>query len=200
MAIGWGIVTVVRADDAAADHPAGTPLAPSNDGHGDQAGGGNGGTADDHGESGHGSVDYNKPPLEPHIPLFIWSLVTFLVFLFLAKKLAWLPMIEGLNARESRVNRALAEAEAARIEALKLLEDHKAHLDEITEQVKEIIAQARTDAEQEKARIITEAEAETVAMRDAAIADIHEAREQALSGMDERIGNQVDMATRHVLG
>lgn len=81
-----------------------------------------------------------------------------------------------------------------------MLADHKAHLDGVTEQVKEIIAKARSEAEQEKLRIVAEAEAEATAMRDRAIADIHAAREEALSGLDERIDAQVELASRHVLG
>jgi F-type H+-transporting ATPase subunit b len=151
-----------------------------------------------HAEGEH--VDYNRPPLTPHIPLLVWSLVVFGLFLLAARKLAWAPLIRGLDSREARVNRALAAAEQARIDAAKLLADHKAHLDRVTEEVKEIIAKARTDAEHEKLRIIAEAEAEATAMRDQAIADIHAAREQALSGLDERIDAQVELASRHVLG
>lgn len=151
-----------------------------------------------HAEGEH--VDYNRPPLTPHIPLLIWSLVVFGLFLLAARKLAWAPLIRGLDSREARVNRALAEAEQARIAATKLLADHKAHLDRVTEEVKEIIARARTEAEHEKLRIIAEAEVEATAMRDRAIADIHAAREQALSGLDERIDAQVELASRHVLG
>lgn len=145
-------------------------------------------------------VDYNRPPLTPHIPLLIWSLVVFGLFLLAARKLAWVPLIQGLDSREARVNRALAEAEQARIDATKLLADHKAHLDRVTEEVQAIIAKARTDAEHEKLRIISEAEVEATALRDQAIADIHAAREEALAGLDERIDAQVELASRHVLG
>jgi F-type H+-transporting ATPase subunit b len=145
-------------------------------------------------------VDYNRPPLTPHIPLLVWSLVVFGLFLLAARKLAWTPLIRGLDSREARVNRALAEAEQARIDATKLLADHKAHLDRVTEEVQAIIAKARTDAEHEKLRIISEAEVEATALRDQAIADIHAAREEALAGLDERIDAQVELASRHVLG
>lgn len=182
--------------DEALEHPVEEALeAHGGDGHGheDEA----------HGAAGHGGeghVDYNQPPLDVHIPLLVWSLIVFGVFLLVAKKLAWRPLIDGLDARESRVNRALAEAEAARVDAKKLLDDHKAHLDQVTEQVKEIIAKARVEAEQEKMRIVSEAETEATAMRDQAIADIHAAREEALAGLDERIDSQVELASRHVLG
>lgn len=184
-------------DDAAQEHPAAGSQA-DQDLHADLGDG-----ADEHGDAAHGGeehVDYNFPPLIPQIPLLIWSLVVFGLFLVLAKKLAWVPLIQGLDSREARVNRALAEAEQARIAARQMLDDHKAHLDRVTDEVKEIIARARGEAEQEKLRIVAEAEAEATAIRDQAIADIHAAREQAFSGLDERIDAQVDLASRHVLG
>jgi len=199
-AMGVGGSAVVRADDAHAaadDHD-----------HGDHAHGGVDGEADHpageephetHGDDGH-AVDYNKPPLEVDPRLLVWSLVVFLGFVFLAKRMAWVPLIEGLDARESRVNRALADAEAARVQALALLDEHKARMDQVTEEVKEIIAKSRTEAEAEKTRVIAEAEQEATEMRDQAIADIQSAREEALSGVDGQIDSQVEMARKHVLG
>src|SRR5262245_29706434 len=55
------------------------------------------------------------------IYLATWSLVTFLVFLFVLRKYAWGPLIEGLNKRETGVLDNIAGAEAARIKAEKLL-------------------------------------------------------------------------------
>jgi F-type H+-transporting ATPase subunit b len=189
-----------RGDD---EHDADHASAPHDDsaGHAD-AGHNAAAHGDEHGDAGH-HPDTSQPPIEPNrqmAELFVFSLVFFCLYLVVAKKFAWLPLIGGLDAREARVNRALAEAEAARMEATKLLADHQKHLDEVTEEVKAIIAKARTDAEQEKLRIVEEAEAETTAMRDRAIADIYAAREQALTGLDEQIESQVAAATEHVLG
>ncbi len=153
-----------------------------------------------HGEEGHGGVDYNAVPLIFEPKLFVWSLGLFLAFLFVARKVAWGPMIQGLDAREARVNQALHDAEAARVEAAKLLADHDARMDQVQDEVKEIVAAARVEAEAEKARIIAEADTEATALRDKAIADIEAAHRQAADELDSQIGQQVAMATEHVLG
>jgi F-type H+-transporting ATPase subunit b len=190
-------VTGVRADDGAgiadvAEHAGGAEdhHAPVDHAAGDGA----------HGEH---HPDTNRPPIFPDRAmgeLFVFSLVFFCLFLVVARKYAWLPMVAGLDSREARVNQALADAEAARVAALKLLDEHQKHLDQVTEQVKEIVAEARGEAEREKARIIAEAEAETTALRDQAIADIYEAQRQSLQGLDERIDVQVATATGKILG
>lgn len=148
---------------------------------------------------GHGDKDYNKPPLDFEPALFIWSLVVFGLFLLVGRKLAWGPLIAGLSAREARVSRALADAEAARIEAERLIALHDARINEVTEEVKGIVAQARQEAEQEKVRILAEAEAETNAMRDKALAEIESGRRQALDELETRIDSQVQAATDHLL-
>ncbi len=159
---------------------------------------GGSGSAVEHG--GHGDVDYNEVPLIFDLKLFVWSLGLFLLFVFVARKVAWGPMIQGLDAREARVNRALHDAEAARVEAEKLLADHDARMERVQGEVKEIVAAARKEAEAEKARIIAEADTETAAFRDQAIAEIEAAHRQAAEDLNSQIGQQVAMATEHVLG
>ncbi|MGD9854038.1 MAG: ATP synthase F0 subunit B [Planctomycetaceae bacterium] len=133
-------------------------------------------------------------------PLFFWSLGLFLLFLFVSRKVAWAPLIAGLDAREARVNRALHDAEAARVEAEKLLADHAARMDRVQEEVKGIVAAARKEAEAEKARIIAEADAAAAGMRDRAIAEIRQAHRLALDDLQSQIDRQADLATEHVLG
>ncbi len=203
----------VRADDAhdEAGHAADeahehTDEAAAHEGDGHSQDGGEHGAEghdDAHGDAahdGHGGVDYNEVPMFFDPKLFFWSLAVFLLFLFLARQFAWSPLIKGLDARESRVNRALHDAEAARVEAERLLSGYDAKMDQVQEEVKAIVAAARQEAEAEKAKIIAEADVEATDMRDKAIAEIEAAHQQALSDLDSQIGRQVAMATEHVLG
>ena len=58
------------------------------------------------------------------IPIFeggpdvaIWTLVVFLLLLFILGRFAWKPMLEGLRKREQSIHDAISEAERAREEA-----------------------------------------------------------------------------------
>lgn len=177
-------------DHPAADHAAGD--------HGSAAGAG------DHHDAGHGGVDYNKPPLPGSAPglgtLFVFSLLLFGAFVLIAQTVIWQPLIAALDARESRINSAHAEAEAAKAQAEQLLARHSAKMAEVHEQVQGIVARARKEAEQEKTRIIAEAEAAAKNLRDQAIADIHAARESALSQLEGNLDAQVSRAVKQVVG
>ena len=114
--------------------------------------------------------------------------------------LCWGPLMDGLNQRETNIRGAITAAESARDEAAKLLAEHKAQMAGVDDQVKEIIAEARRDAETTKTDIINTANAEAAAARDRGLADIERARQQALADLASRERDLVVSATEQVLG
>lgn len=152
----------------------------------------------------HGDVDYNKPPLPGFAPglgtLFVFSLGLFVAFVFGARMLVWTPLIQALDQREARVNRAYADAEAAKAEAERLMAQHEARMAQVHEEVQAIVTQARKEGEREKARIIAEAEAQARAVRDRAIEEIRQAREAALAELERSLDGPVAQAVAHVVG
>src|SRR5437867_312994 len=114
----------------------------------------------EHGE--HGDQPAGAP-LNFKADLAIWSLVTFLVFLFVLKKAAWQPLISGLDQREAGVKQSLADAEAARVKAEQMLAEHAKKLDKVQDEVKEILAEARRDADHTKTEIVAAANKEAEA-------------------------------------
>ncbi len=132
--------------------------------------------------------------------LAVWSLITFVVFLFVLKKFAWGPLIEGLDRRETGVLDNIAAAEAARIKAEKMLAEHAAKLDKVQDEVREIIAEARRDAEHTRAEIVATAQKEAEATRVRAVQDIERARDQALDDLFDHMGRCVREATETVIG
>jgi len=139
-------------------------------------------------------------PLSFKTDLALWSVVTFLVFLFVLKQFAWTPLIEGLDKRESRIRQDLADAETARVKAEQLLSEHEAKLAAVQDDVREIIAEARRDAEHTKNDIVTQAQKEAEMTRQRAIDDIGRARDHALKELFDVTADQVVNATQHVLG
>jgi F-type H+-transporting ATPase subunit b len=139
-------------------------------------------------------------PLSFKTDLAIWSLVVFVLFVFVLKKIAWGPLSAGLDAREQRIREDIAGAESARERAEAMLADHEAKLAGVQEEVKEILAEARGDAEHTKNEIMAAAQSEAEATRDRAIGEIERARDQALKELFDQVSTQVAAATEHVLG
>jgi F-type H+-transporting ATPase subunit b len=147
----------------------------------------------------HHGRDYNQPPLALEPQLLIWSLVLFVLFVLAAKRLAWQPLIAGLNAREERVTRALAEARAARAQAEQLLREHEQRIGAATEEVRAIVGGARREAEQSKVEIIAAAEHEAEQIRDRALAEIAAAREQLLSELSTTVDQYAETTSGRLL-
>jgi len=92
--------------------------------------------------------------------LMIWTIVCFLIALFVLKKYAFGPIQNMIDARREQIRRSIEEAETARKEARQLLEEHKALMQEARGQAEQIIADARKTRESMELRMREETEAE----------------------------------------
>ncbi len=158
--------------------------------------------ADDHAAAAHDSHDDGgKPslPIQFQGDLAIWSAVTFLLFLFVVSKLAWEPLGGALSAREAKISGDIAAAEANRHKAEALLRDYEAKIAKTHDEVKEILAEARRDAEHTKQEIVAAAQREAEANRQRAVADIEQAKNTALTELFDFVSSNVMQATQNVL-
>jgi F-type H+-transporting ATPase subunit b len=190
----------------AADEPTGKPAEKSSEktagGH-DAAGAhqdGGGDAADAHGGEhvGHKGVTEDVSSFSPSLATY--TVIVFLGLFGLLYKFAWGPISEGLDKRESGIRQSIADAESAREQAASMLADHEVKLAGVQEEVKEILAEARRDAEHTKNEIMAAAQTEAEATRDRALGDIERARDQALKDLFDQVSTQVAAATEHVLG
>ena len=139
-------------------------------------------------------------PLSFEGDLAVWSAIVFIVFVIVLKTFAWKPLSDGLNKREEGIRKNIADAEAARVKAEQMLVEHQQKLDAVQDEVREIIAEARRDAEHTKQEIIDVAQKEAAAAKDRSIAEIERARDAALKELFDTMANQVADATEFVLG
>ncbi len=154
------------------------------------------GGGDAHGEHGGKA----GPPLDFKADLALWSLITFVVFVFVLGKFAWKPLIEGLDTREANLRQQAAETQAALAKAESLLKDHETKLAATQDEVKEIIAEARRDAERTGQDIVAEAQKEADATRARAVEEVGRAKDIAVKELFDVMSGQVAGATEHVLG
>jgi len=132
--------------------------------------------------------------------LALWSLIVFVLFLFVLKKFAWAPMIEGLDKREAGIRKAISDAEDGRRKAQALLADYEQKLKNAEQTVQAMVAEARRDAERTTQDLIAGAQKEMQAIRNRAKDDIQQAKDSALADVFASVNEQVIRATEHVLG
>ncbi|QDU56375.1 F0F1 ATP synthase subunit B [Aeoliella mucimassa] len=153
-------------------------------------------SAASHEATTHGEAP--EPVLNPLVfdpDLAIYTAIIFAVLLAVLWKFAWGPITEALDAREKAVADNIAAAEAKHEEAKGLLAAHEARLATAKEEVREMLEEARRDAEATKSQILSEAEAAAKSRHDRAVRDIEQARDSAVRTLAETSANlAVDLA------
>ena len=115
--------------------------------------------------------------------LFFWQMLIFVGSILLLKKFAWKPILDAVNTREEGIRSALLSAENARNEMQnlksdneKLLAEARAERDlmlkEAREMKEKMVADSKTEAQAEGARMIEQAKAAIQAEKNAAMAEL----------------------------
>jgi F-type H+-transporting ATPase subunit b len=131
-----------------------------------------------HPAAGHGGGEPNI--LQSDVVLGISTLIVFVLLLFVLGKFAWKPLLKALHDREEHLEHTLEATEHARLEAEKLLAEHRNQMAQAAEQVRALIEKAHKDAEATATDIIRKAQGEAEASRQRAEKEIGNARDQAI--------------------
>jgi F-type H+-transporting ATPase subunit b len=128
-------------------------------------------------------------PLIQVIPgLMIWTIVCFLVVLFVLKRYAFGPVQQMIDTRRERIQSALDEADASRAEARNLLEEHKKLIGQAKSESEEILSEARRIADAQRERVKVETEEDRQRRLEETRRQIEQATAQALGQIRDEVG------------
>jgi F-type H+-transporting ATPase subunit b len=149
--------------------------------------------AAEHGEESGGSF-----LVSPGLGLMIWTLVLFLVTMWVLSKVAFPKIQEALDKRAAAISESIDAAERQRKESDELLAEYRARLAEAREQADDIMARARKAAETAEA----EAAAAGREKRDELVAsanrEIEAGTKRALDEIRQEVANLTVLATERV--
>jgi F-type H+-transporting ATPase subunit b len=120
-------------------------------------------------------------PLEIKPALAVWTLVVFLLLLFVLGRFAWKPLLAALHSREQHLEHVLLETERARNESEANLAEHRKLMARAGDEVRGILEKARKEAEATGEQLIKQAQGEAEMAKQRAQRDIASARDQALA-------------------
>jgi F-type H+-transporting ATPase subunit b len=112
--------------------------------------------------------------LLPEFGLLIWTLLAFLIVLFILGKFAWPAIIKGLKEREASITDSLATAERVKAEMAQLKSENEALLAKAREERAQMLKEARDT----KDKIINEAKEQAKTVSEKILADAQEAIER----------------------
>ena len=90
--------------------------------------------------------------------LMIWTIVCFLITLWVLKRYAFGPIQKMIDDRRDRIRQSLDEADRAREEARHLLEEHRSLIARARHDAEDILAEARRVADAQRERVREETE------------------------------------------
>lgn len=129
----------------------------------------------------------------------LWVVIIFLVLLVVLYPTAWKNVLDGLKKREERIRNDIAEAEATRAKAEATLREYNAQLATAEDRVRQILADATTQAQTIGAQIRTQAEREAQEAKERAMRDIEGARKQAMAQIYDQAANLATMVAEKIL-
>ena len=132
--------------------------------------------------------------------LMIWTIVCFLITLFVLKRYAFGPIQKLIDERRERIRQSIEEADRAREEARKLLEEHRALIAGARSDAEQILAEARKVADAQRERVREEVEADRQRRLDETKRQIEAETHRALLQIRAEVADLTLMATEKVVG
>jgi len=132
--------------------------------------------------------------------LMIWTIVCFLITLFVLKRYAFGPIQTMIDARHARIQESIAAADNAREEARNLLEEHRALMGQARRDAEEILVEARKTADASRERLKDELESDRQRRMEETKRQIEAETHRALGQIRQEVAELTLLAAAKVTG
>jgi len=118
--------------------------------------------------------------MKPDTGLMVWTLIIFVILMFVLSRYAFGPITAAVEAREKALEEAIEGAKRDRDAAAKLLQEHQAAIDAARGEAQKIIADGRTVGEKMRTDMIEGTRKEQQDMLERARRDIENEKDKAI--------------------
>ena len=129
--------------------------------------------------------------ITPETGTIIWTLITFVVLLFLLSRFAWKPFTEFLDAREKSIKDAIEAAQRARAEAEEIFKKNEEILAGARRETALLLEQGRRETETLRAELLVQARKEAQDLVEQGKKQIAYEQKQAIEALRRQV---VDLA------
>lgn len=113
--------------------------------------------------------------------LMVWTVLIFLIALFVLYKAAYPHILGAVEAREQRIRELLAAAKQNREEANTLLEEQRRQMDEVRQRAQEALAEGRAAGERLREEILAQARRDQAELLERTRRDVGREMERAVA-------------------
>jgi F-type H+-transporting ATPase subunit b len=144
-------------------------------------------------ESGGGSF-----LVQPGIGLMIWTLLVFVSAMFILSRAAWPRIAEALDKRQRAIEESIELAERTKAEAEQLLQEYRERLKDARTQAEEIVQRARKAAEVHERETLEDARTKREELLAQTRRDIEAETRRAIQEIRREVADLTVMATEKV--
>jgi F-type H+-transporting ATPase subunit b len=141
-----------------------------------------------------------NPLIEVRLGLMVWTIVCFGITFFVLRRYAFGFIQKAIDERRDRIRSSIEEAEKARTEARRLLEEHRALIGQARGQAEQILSEARKVAESMARRVKEETEADRQRRLEETKRQIEAETQRALEQIRTEVAELTLIATTKVTG
>jgi F-type H+-transporting ATPase subunit b len=134
----------------------------------------------------------------PNVGLMIWTLLAFGITLWILWKLAFPRIGEALDRRQKAIEESIDTAERTKVEADELLQEYRERLKEAREQADDIVARARKAGEAAEAEAAASGRSKREELVSAARRDIEMETRRSLERIRKEVADLTVLATEKV--
>jgi F-type H+-transporting ATPase subunit b len=138
--------------------------------------------------------------VSPNLGLMIWTLLAFLVTLFVLNKYAFPVIKTALDKRAQAIEDSITAAEQSRIESEKLLAEYRERLKEARTQADDIVLRARKNAEAFERDSQEQARAKREELLEQTRKDIDAETRRAIEDIRTEVADLTVLATEKITG
>jgi F-type H+-transporting ATPase subunit b len=149
-------------------------------------------------ESGGGGEEGGNFLVTPEVGLMIWTLIAFLVTLWVLRKLAFPRIQAALDKRQKAIEESIEESERVKQEAQQLLQEYRERLHAARTQADDIVARSRRAAEEHEREALEAARRQREELLEQTRRDIDAETRRAIQEIRNEVADLTVMATEKV--
>jgi F-type H+-transporting ATPase subunit b len=136
--------------------------------------------------------------VSPGIGLMLWTLIVFGISMYVLAKVAFPRIAEALDKRQQAIEDSIETSERVKKEAEQLLQEYRERLAEARGQADDIVARARKTGEAHENEVLAEAKAKREEMMEQTRRDIEAETRRAIQEIRKEVADLTVAATEKV--
>ena len=134
----------------------------------------------------------------PNVGLMIWTLLAFVIAMLVLRKYAWPAITEALDKRQRAIEESIDTAERTRADAQQILQEYRERLREARAQADEIVARARKAGEVHEREALEKAKIQREELLEQTRRDIEAETRRAIQEIRNEVADLTILATEKV--